>query len=691
MPGEILNTQGTALNDNDIDESSPPGEKQLLHRMLQNGSRQDYFIYRPENCEPGGPLVVVVHDISRNAREMSAAFTDICDRYGVTLLAPHFATNRYPNYQRLGRSRHAVDRGMRADEALDAILEEFAPQAGVSSEKFYLFGYGAGGRFAMRYAMAHPSRIAGAAMTSADAYTFPNPDKRFPQGIAPGKKRLDLQFEPEQFLRIPMTVIGSKRSAGSGKRRRAVQVVDSPGETRSSNGRKWVAAMKAAADERQLDSQVSYRQLDGRFESFADFADRGALPDRVFETLFGPLPGLPVVFDHGGASSLPVKRGEPLAFSRDDGNEDLPPPDTVSRRLRRVALPAVAVCVLLAFLLPLGLWTNYRSTHVVSRDAVVRSHIADVGARLDGVVKSIEVDAGDPVRKGQIVARLEDTHIQARTSQARSQLEKAVRELEVERLAIENEGQRLASSLKGESAELAAARAAVQAAESRAEEALRQLELQQSLVKKGLVPGERARTAETELRTTRALAAESRAQLSVAGAGEDLARVASKGLLVREKRITVLESEIAAFQAEVAVAEANLEGTVIRAPDDGAVVRRIVQPGASTSVGQPIISLWVGEELWVEAWLDEDDLAEVAVGSRATVTFKSHPDREFAGVVASLGVSTDVELPDNEVPQARSKRMRDTPLISARIRLDEPSGDLFPGLSAVVGIRKKAD
>ena len=689
--GDHLKSPGPALNDADIDESSPPGEQQLLHRMLQNGSRQDYYIYRPGNSIPDGPLVVAVHDISRNPQELATAFMDVCERYNVTLVAPHFATNRYPNYQRLGRSRHAVDRGKRADEALDTILEEFAAQAGVSAEKFYLFGYGAGGRFALRYAMSNPARIFGAVIASAEAYTFPNPNKRFPQGIAPGQKRVDLKFEPDQFLRVPMTVIDSSRSAAAGRKKRAVEVVSPSGETRRSKGRKWVSAMKAAANERQLESLVSYREIDGQFESFAEFATRGSLPDRAFEALFRPQPALPVVTERDGSATFPAEWRGALATPEDSENPELARPDTAAARLRRLAFPAVALCALLAVLVPLGLWTNYRSTHVVSRDAVIRSHIADVGARMDGVIKTVEVDTGDRVRKGQVVARLEDSHIVARANQARSQLEKAVRELEVERLAIENERQRLASSLRGVSAELAAARAAVAASESRAEEARRQVELQQSLVKKGLVPAERARTAETELRTVRALAAESRAELSAAGAGKDLAQVASNGLSVREKRITVLESEISAFNAEVALAEANLESTIIRAPDNGAVVRRIVQPGGSTSVGQPIISLWVGGDLWVEAWLDEDDLAEVAVGSPATVTFKSHPDREFTGVVESLGVSTDIELPDTEVPQPRSERMRATPLISARIRLDDPSSDLFPGLSAVVGIRKKAD
>jgi multidrug resistance efflux pump/acetyl esterase/lipase len=671
------------------DEGPAPAEEEILHRTLADGSGQDYFVYRPPSVAADGPLFVAIHDISRNAHGQAAAFAGVCARYGATLVVPHFPASRYPNYQRLGRSRNSLDSGKRADEALDTILQEVAALDGVAPERICLFGYGAGGRFAMRYTMAHPERVAAVVIVSPGTYTLPSVEKSFPQGIGPSSKRMDLRFEPREFLQVPMTVL-EVVDEGNTLLRRPVEVVRSSGGTSRERGRKWVAAMRSAAHACQLASQVSYREIEGSFESFEAFVERGSLPDLVFEALPGPLSGLPVVYTQSALPDRIRDRGGSLGL-RDATDAVFEAAAAGPARIPPIVARGVLVTLLMALLVPLGLWIHYRSTNVVSRDAVVRSHIADVGARVDGVVKSVEVDAGDHVRAGQVVARIEDSNFKAKVAQAASQLERAIRKLEVERLAIENERQRLSSSLRGVSADFSAARAGVQAAESRAEEAQRQVELQKSLVSKGLVPAERARSAETELRTALALVAESRAEASAAGAGADLARVESNGLSVREKRISVLESEIAALRADLAAAEANLEGTVIRAPDDGAVVRRIVQPGGSTTVGQPIIALWVGEQIWVEAWVDEDDLADIGVGSPAVVTFKSYPDREFTGVVESLGVSTDFELPDSAVPQPRSERMRSTPLISARIQLDDPADDLFPGLSAVVGIRKKTE
>lgn len=657
----------------EADQAPTLATGRVLHRLMQDGSGQDYFVYRPDEVGPDAPIFVAVHDISRNAEEQATLFSGLCERYGAMLVAPHFALDRHPNYQRLGRRRHSRMREQRADATLDAIVEEVASLTGVPTPRFHLFGYAAGARFAMRYAMAHPDRVAGVVLASAGTYTLPDGEKRFPRGIAPGPGSADLRFDPERFLQVPFTVFEPKPGRTSANPRSLRGVGRSSRSALDRNGRNWVAAMTEAADRRGFESLVCYTELDGPAHSLKALVEQDHAAERVFEALLGPPPGESAAFE-----------GAPSGEGEDRAGAGLFP-----ERLRRILLVSLAAGVGVALLAPVLLWAHYRSTHVVSRDAVVRGHIAEVGSRLDGVVKTVEVDTGDRVQAGQVIARLEDRHFEARVQQASSMLEKASRELEVERMAIANERLRLSSRLREVSAGSAAAGAELRAAQSRAEEASRRMQLQRTLGTQGLVSEEQVRAAETEYRTTSALVAAARADQSAAVAAQQLSEVESDGLAVRQKRVSVLESDIAAYRAELAVAQANLDGAVVRAPADGAVVRRIIEPGGATVVGQPIISLWVGEETWVEAWIDEAALADLEVGSEATVTFDSYPDLEFEGFVETIGVSTDFELPDSEVPQPRRERMRDAPLIGVRIRLVDPQEDLFPGLSAIVGIRKK--
>jgi len=342
----------------------------------------------------------------------------------------------------------------------------------------------------------------------------------------------------------------------------------------------------------------------------------------------------------------------------------------------------------LVVLIPLVLWAGYRLTHVISRTAQVKGYITNVGAQLDGVVKSVEVENGQRVRAGQIIARFEDVQLQANLLRAQSRLTKARRELEVERMAIEQEARRLSGQVAQALARSDAASSQVEAAQSQADDARGKLELRKTLAKGGMIPPEELRTAETTQRTAAAVSQTAQADRAAALATQRLAEVEEEGLAVRRRHISVMEADIEGLQAELSFAEADAKAAVIRAPADGWVVRRIAEAGSSVVVGAPIAALWIGNDIWVEAWIDEDDLANVTVGNKVRVTVKPYPNRVFSGVVETVGVSTDYELPEASVPQPRTTRMRNSPVICVRVRLEQRDG-LFPGLSAVVGIQKK--
>ena len=388
---------------------------------------------------------------------------------------------------------------------------------------------------------------------------------------------------------------------------------------------------------------------------------------------------------HASPDPEPMRTSPP----RDGKFPELVPGTGGPRRVRRALVALLVGGAVLTLLVPITLWVSYNLTHVVSRNAVVKGYITQVGAQLEGVLTSVEVDDGQSVQAGQILARFEDRQLQAYVERARSQLEKASRELEVERLAIEQERRRLAGAVTEASARAAAARAQVDAARSQADDAKVWYEQRKSLAQVGAIAQEELRAAEIRRRTTEALEATASADQKAAEATQRMAEVESEGLAVRRQHLVVLEADVAAFRAELERAEADLKAAVILAPADGWVVRRISEAGSSVARGQPIVSLWIGKEVWVEAWIEEDDIAKVAVGGPVQVTVKPFPKRVFTGVVETVGHSTDFEIPDTAVPQPRKDRMRATPVVCVRVRLDQSDG-LFPGLSAVVGIRKKA-
>ena len=356
---------------------------------------------------------------------------------------------------------------------------------------------------------------------------------------------------------------------------------------------------------------------------------------------------------------------------------------------RRHARWAAAVLLALVIIAPVVVWLQYDAAYTRSTNAAVRGHITEIGSQLDGLVELVEVDAGDRVQAGDVLVRLEDRQLRAEVQEADADLEGLTRTLEVERLAIEHERRRIAQQREAARANLTAAEAQTVAAEIRAEDAEHLHRVRESLLTDGgAISREEVRAAETAKRTAEALLRESRARYVAAQSAEEEVLLAGDALSIRERRVGVLEADVLRAEARLARAEADLASVEITAPDDGAILRRIVQPGASVLAGQPLISMWLGDDVWIEAWIDENDIGRVLPGSDAIVTLPSYPDREFAGIVGRIGLATDLEIPESEVPQPRFSRMRGAPAVGVRIRLRDPPADLVPGMSASVAIRK---
>ncbi|HBO12827.1 MAG TPA: hypothetical protein DD491_08595, partial [Halieaceae bacterium] len=91
------------------------------------------------------------------------------------------------------------------------------------------------------------------------------------------------------------------------------------------------------------------------------------------------------------------------------------------RRWRPGAGSLVALVLLAAALVPAFLWLQHQAAFVTSRNAMVRAHLSEPGARIAGLVKAVHVDAGDTVQKGDTLVELEDRHLRAEVERARSE------------------------------------------------------------------------------------------------------------------------------------------------------------------------------------------------------------------------------------------------------------------------------
>ena len=203
-----------------------------------------------------------------------------------------------------------------------------------------------------------------------------------------------------------------------------------------------------------------------------------------------------------------------------------------------------------------------------------------VGAESPGVVESVEVTEGDSVKAGQLLGRLRLGETDAR----------------------------LASAL----ASLRAARTELRGEESQLDSAERELSRKRELASRKLVPTAELDNADAAERVQRAKTDAARARLEQA-------------------------------QAEVEKIRPEFDKREVRAPFDGVVIQRMVEPGTSVSASSGWFSVaeMTSTEIYVET--DENNLGRLKVGQPATAVSPAYPDRPFRARLTQVGPNVDSE------------------------------------------------
>jgi HlyD family secretion protein len=98
-----------------------------------------------------------------------------------------------------------------------------------------------------------------------------------------------------------------------------------------------------------------------------------------------------------------------------------------------------------------------------------------------------------------------------------------------------------------------------------------------------------------------------------------------------------LQLQLENAQAGLAVSRRNLDQSIIVAPIDGTILAVDAQVG--DSVSGPFITLADLGQLYLDIYLDETDMHNVAVGYEVEATFDALPDQVFTGTVVSVDPS----------------------------------------------------
>ncbi|MBP7778913.1 MAG: efflux RND transporter periplasmic adaptor subunit [Acidobacteria bacterium] len=279
---------------------------------------------------------------------------------------------------------------------------------------------------------------------------------------------------------------------------------------------------------------------------------------------------------------------------------------------------------------------------VTASGEIVATRYADIGSSAMGRLVGLAVKEGDPVKAGQVLARID--RVQAASSAAAAAAGLG---------ALEAEARAAADQARSARADLEAARA-------RAAEARRSLERAKDLRTAGLTP-------QSEFDAAVANAASTEAQVDAATA------TVARATGTRD----AAERRVNQGRAEQTRARDLLDKTEITAPIAGVVTRLDVEEGEMVVIGvqnQPGTILMTVSDLSAvnaEVKVAEADVLRLALDNTATVSLEAAGGRRFAGTVIEIGASA---LPQVGT-QAAAREFR------VKVRLSGDIAMLRPGLT----------
>ncbi|MGB3309495.1 MAG: efflux RND transporter periplasmic adaptor subunit [Nodosilinea sp.] len=305
------------------------------------------------------------------------------------------------------------------------------------------------------------------------------------------------------------------------------------------------------------------------------------------------------------------------------------------------------------------------------------SQVIDVATAESGRIDRLEVQEGDRMEQGQILAYLDTYDVrQAERDYAASQLAEARAQLEAETALgssqVEEANTRVAQIDQPQQAAIAAQQAAIQSLQAELDVAEIDLARFQQLNASGAISRQeldRQQATVERLRADLANATATRQRLEQARIND----IRNAQAQVNSARATTTRAQVASqvdsAAQNLALAEAQLARTIIRAPQAGQVLDIFAYPGEAVSpTGEPILALGDTDQMVVVAEVYETDIGLVEVGQPVAITSRNGAFSEtLTGTVTEIGL----QIAKNDVLDDDPAANADARVVEVRVLVDQ--------------------
>ncbi|OSQ47901.1 HlyD family secretion protein [Thalassospira alkalitolerans] len=264
-------------------------------------------------------------------------------------------------------------------------------------------------------------------------------------------------------------------------------------------------------------------------------------------------------------------------------------------------------------------WQQNQDTlpdYITSGNGRIEAEEVHVATKYAGRVAQVDVEEGDFVTKGQVLARMDTAELEATQAKARADVAQAYQKV-------------------------AQAKAEIVQRESQLKFAQSQLERANTLVKNNNI----SREAVDQRRSERDIA--------------ESALVASKaGLTAAERGVEAADAEVSRLQIQI-------DDSALTAPRSGRVQYRLAEPGEVLASGGRVVTLIDLTDVYMTIFLPTNAAGATFVGNEARIVLDAAP--EFVIPASVSFVSADAQFTPREV-ETRSEREK--LMFRAKIRID---------------------
>ncbi len=331
-------------------------------------------------------------------------------------------------------------------------------------------------------------------------------------------------------------------------------------------------------------------------------------------------------------------------------------------------------------------WLAHRWSHVAINDSRIAANLVTIGSEVSGRVVSIDVIAGDQVKKGDLLASIDSETARLELSALDAQIEGVgaqQAQLQAQQDMVRTQ---VAAKLAAGEAQLTAAEANHRASQASLTNASSRFERVNRLASSKVTSEQTLEEAQAALSTATEQEKSSVAAIMTARANLDVVRSEEAQIAVLDRQISVLESQKAALVAQRGQKEVDLGRREIRAQFDGVIDSTFVEAGEYVGPGARLLIYHDPNVIWIDANVKETDFSRVKLGAPASVTVDAYPQLKVNGKVTRVGEAATSQFALLPSPNPSGNFTKITQRLPIRIEIDQQDGLLRPGMMVEVSV-----